>query len=221
MAIIAPIISILIGIAASHTSGLRKFSGKAKLVIISTFLASILAIIYTIVIAPDMKSIPGVPLASDRGRVNVALCWANSMLAGDNRFIYGSGHNKEFIMNRCTDRKVGNHWYAPPNTNSTAGHAHNVLAHIMGLHGLLGILSLIILGSVYFKGLFYFANREQIFGYLPFNYSPWSESIITMGIFMFICSMSTTFFVYNHTLQVIIGFGLGMPLARVGELEEK
>ena len=220
MAIIAPLISLLIGIAISHTSVLKRFSAKTKIAIVSSFLASILAITYTVVIAPDMKLIPGVPLASDRGRVNVALCWANSMLAGDNRFIYGSGHSKEFIMKRCTDRKVGNFWNAAPNTNSTAGHAHNVFAHIMGLHGLLGIISLAILGCVYFKGLIYFANQERIFDYLPLSYAPWSESIITMGLFMFICSMSTTFFVYNHTLQVIIGIGLGMPLARIKGLEE-
>ena len=211
MAIIAPIISILLGIAISHIGNMRRFHRRTKILFTSTFIASILGIILTIAISPEMKSTTEIPaMASDRGRVNIALCWANSMLSGDNRFIYGSGHNKEFIMQRCTDENVGMFWSEP---GRTRGHAHNVIAHIMGLHGLFGIFAITLLGSVYAKGLLYFIKEEKIFGYLPLTYAPWSEAIIIMGLFMIICGLSTTFFVYNHTLQVIIGLALGMPLA--------
>ena len=113
-------------------------------------------------------------------------------------------------MQRCTDEKVGIFWSKP---GRTRGHAHNVLAHMMGLHGLFGIFALTILSSVYVKGLIGYIKVEKIFNYLPLTVAPWSEAIITMGVFMLICSFSTTFFVYNHTLQVMIGLALGMPLA--------
>jgi len=210
MAIIAPIISIMLGIALSHTRKIRQLKVKTKIIFTSTIVASSLAIILTIVIFPVIKITPELPaLASDRGRVSIALCWANSMLSGDNRFIYGSGHDKEFIMRRCTDEKVGIYWSKP---GRTRGHAHNVLAHMMGLHGFFGIIALTLLASVYFKGLIYFIKEEKIFDYLPLTFAPWSEAIITMGFFMMICALSTSFFVYNHTLQVIIGLSLGMPL---------
>ena len=210
MAIIAPIISIILGIALSHTRKIRQLKVKTKIIFTSTIVASPLATILTIVIFPVIKITPELPaLASDRGRVSIALCWANSMLSGDNRFIYGSGHNKEFIMQRCTDEKVGIYWSEP---GRTRGHAHNVLAHMMGLHGFFGIIALTLLASVYFKGLIYFIREEKIFDYLPLTFAPWSEAIITMGFFMMICALSTSFFVYNHTLQVIIGLSLGMPL---------
>ena len=210
MAIIAPIISIILGIALSHTRKIRQLKVKTKIIFASTIVASSLAIILTIVIFPVIKITPELPaLASDRGRINIALCWANSMFSGDNRFIYGSGHDKEFIMRRCTDEKVGIYWSKP---GRTRGHAHNVLAHMMGLHGFFGIIALTLLASVYFKGLIYFIREEKIFDYLPLTFAPWSEAIITMGFFMMICALSTSFFVYNHTLQVIIGLSLGMPL---------
>ena len=219
MAVIAPVISILIGIITCHLGALRRFSLKAKFAIISTFTALILSIIFAVVINPDMGSTSGVRFASDRGRINVAWCWANSMLAGDNRFLYGTGHNKEFIMKRCTDAKVGNFWVLEP--ESKAGHAHNVLAHMMGLHGLFGIISLVILACIYLKGLIYFAKAEKIFTHLPLNTAPWFEAITSTGIFMIICSTSTTFFIYNHTLQVIIGLALGMPLAKHEQIDNK
>ena len=122
-------------------------------------------------------------------------------------------------MKRCTDANVGNFWVLEP--ESKAGHAHNVLAHMMGLHGLFGIISLFILACIYFKGLIYFGKVEKIFTYLPLNTAPWFEAITTMGIFMIICSMSTTFFIYNHTLQVIIGLALGMPLAKHEQIDNK
>ena len=211
MAIIAPILSIILGVALSHTGKIRKLQTKTKIIFASTFMASILSIVLAVAISPVIKTTPDLPaLASDKGRVNIALCWANSMLSGNNRFIYGSGHNKEFIMQRCTDEKVGIFWSKP---GRTRGHAHNVLAHMMGLHGLFGIFALTILSSVYVKGLIGYIKVEKIFNYLPLTVAPWSEAIITMGVFIMICSFSTTFFVYNHTLQVMIGLALGMPLA--------
>jgi hypothetical protein len=141
------------------------------------------------------------------------MCWAGSIFAGNNRFLYGTGHDKTFIMERCTDEKVGNYWQAVP--GNTTGHAHNVFAHIMGLHGVFGIIAMGLLATIYVKGVLYFAKTEEIFASLPISYAPWSEAIISMGVFMLVCSMSTTFYIYNHTLQVLIGLALGMPLIKL------
>ncbi len=72
-----------------------------------------------------------------------------------------------------------------------------------------------LLATIYVKGVLYFAKTEEIFASLPIGYAPWSEAIISMGVFMLVCSMSTTFFIYNHTLQVLIGLALGMPLIKL------
>ena len=218
MAIIAPVISAMLGIALSHTGTIKRLKAKTKIIVASALMSTILAIILAVAISPVIKTTSELPsMASDKGRINIALCWANSMLSGNNRFIYGSGHDKEFIMQKCTDENVGIFWSEP---GRTRGHAHNVLAHMMGLHGLFGIIALTLLASVYFKGLLFFARNEKIFDYLPLTFAPWSEAIITMGLFMIICSASTTFFVYNHTLQVIIGLALGMPLANREQLKQ-
>jgi hypothetical protein len=213
MAIIAPILGITIGFGICHLGTLAKISAKIRLIILAIFTASLVVVIFKVVIAPDLQTGTGVALDSDRGRINIALCWAGSMLAGDNRFIYGSGHDRTFIMERCTDETVGNYWQVVP--GSTTGHAHNVVAHIMGLHGLFGLIALGLLAIIYAKGAIYFARTEKIFTPLVLTYAPWSEAIISMGIFMAVCSMSTTFFIYNHTLQVLIGLALGMPLLKL------
>jgi len=213
MAIIAPILGIAIGFGICHLAPLTRVSSRIRLAILSSFIAALLAIVFTVVIAPDLRPGTGVPLDSDRGRINIALCWAGSMFSGDNRFLYGTGHDKKFIMERCTDEKVGNYWQVVP--GSTTGHAHNVFAHIMGLHGVFGIIAMGLLATIYAKGVLYFAKTEEIFASLPIGYAPWSEAIISMGMFMVVCSMSTTFFIYNHTLQVLIGLALGMPLIKL------
>ena len=213
MAIIAPILGITIGFGICHLATLKRVSSKIRLAILSSFTAALLVIIFTVVIAPDLRPGSGVTLDSDRGRINIALCWAGSIFAGNNRFLYGTGHDKTFIMERCTDEKVGNYWQAKPGNNT--GHAHNVFAHIIGLHGVLGIIAMGLLATIYIKGVLYFAKTEEIFASLPIGYAPWSEAIISMGVFMLVCSMSTTFFIYNHTLQVLIGLALGMPLIKL------
>jgi len=213
MAIIAPILGTAIGFGLCHIGTLAKISNKIKLTIVSIFASTLLITVFNVVIAPDLQTATGVALDSDRGRINIALCWAGTMLAGDNRFIYGTGHDRTFIMERCTDESVGNYWQAVP--GSTTGHAHNVVAHMMGLHGFLGIIALGLLATVYIKGALYFAKSEKIFAPIPLGSAPWSEAIISMAIFMGVCSLSTTFYIYNHTLQIMIGLALGMPLLRV------
>lgn len=209
IALLAPLAAIILSYIISHFKRLKIINSSLKYIPLVVTFTGFAIYIYAIVIAPDI----GQSLNSDRGRINVAACWLNSVFSGNNSFILGSGYDRSSIMRICTDANVGNTW-----ANSSAGHAHNVFAHFIALHGMTGLISLCILALIYFtylnrciKNEIHLLEKANIKKSL-IAYS-WSEATTTMAIIMTLSAMTTTFYIYNHTLQILIGLALGMPIA--------
>ena len=215
IALVAPLIAIFTSYIISHFKRLETINRSLNNIPLIITLAGLAASSYAIVIAPSINP-DGLSFTSDRARINVALCWLRSIFSGNNSFLLGSGYDRSNIMNLCTDAKVGNFWIT--DSSSTAGHAHNVFAHFMALHGITGLISLCILALTYFiylnrciKNEIKTSEKKPIKETLIF--CSWSEVTITMAIFMALNAMTTTFYIYNHTLQILIGLALGMPIA--------
>lgn len=219
LACISPLLAIALAYILSHSKSLRDINRSLKNIPLILTSAGLAITSYSMVIAPDLIH-DSLSLLSDRGRINVALCWLRSIFYGNNHFLLGSGYDRSTIMSLCTDMKVGNFWVfdATGDPSTSAGHAHNVFAHFLALHGMTGLLSLSVLAFVYFTYLLSCIKNERCIlekaneTRLLRSYS-WSEATVTLTIFMALCSMATTFYIYNHTLQILIGIAIGMPVA--------
>ena len=219
IACISPLLAITLAYIVSHGKRLYNINRSLKNIPLILTSAGLAISSYSIVIAPDLIH-DSLSLLSDRGRINVALCWLRSIFYGNNHFLLGSGYDRSSIMKLCTDQKVGNFWVfdATGDPSTSAGHAHNVFAHFIALHGMTGLLSLSVLAFIYFTYLYAcIKNERDIFkktnGTILLRSCSWSEATITLAIFMALCSMATTFYIYNHILQILIGIALGMPVA--------
>lgn len=204
MAAIAPLIGAVGGWGIRHAPTLLKGTNKFKLAaLVTAILITPIAAIWIFVFQPDLD----VGMSGDSVRLRISSCWIRSIFSGNNRFLYGTGHDREAIMKMCSDEKIGNIW---ANTPGSAGHAHNTFAHIIGLHGLFGFLALTILAIVIVRGIFAHCRQPQE-APNPIQGS-WGETCIGINLTLLICALSTTIYIYNHLNQLLIGLMLSCAL---------
>lgn len=135
-------IAALVAIAASwlilHGRGLLKSSGRGKFIWLLGIILIPLRTIWTFAILPDID----VGFSGDNTRIRLIRCCAESIFTGKNGVLYGTGHHKQQMMELCSDTKIGNIWANPP---ESSGHSHNTYAHLTGLHGLQGVVAILII----------------------------------------------------------------------------
>ena len=87
----------------------------------------------------------------------------------------------------------------------TIGHAHNTFAQIAGQHGILGIISLLILVLLVVIGLR--TQLANVRGVLPLGPEgmTWAEAALGINLALAFTSFTTTIFIYSHLNQVLIG----------------
>ncbi len=199
MAAISPPIGALGGWAITHRHSLLRMKQPYKNIAFLFFLISPLAIIWHFAIRKDWSH----GLSGDNTRLQLIRCWMNAIFTGHNRFLYGFGHQKQKIMEICSDAKIGNLSAHAP---GSAGHAHNTYAHLVGLHGMLGLTFIILIGILAISNI---RKLQQNIGPINIDCCPWAECCTGLFITLFINSICTTIHAYNHAIQILIGLILG------------
>ena len=100
----------------------------------------VLVIAYLVkLILPSTSGIPGLKTGSDAGRIFIAQCYSGLPFTGHNRLIYGLGfHRQRDFCQQLFDGKPFDH-------------AHNIYLQTWANVGLLGLVSIFILGFLLWK----------------------------------------------------------------------
>ena len=210
MAAITPLIAVFASWVILHGSPLLKSKSKAKLPLMVAAVLIPLGTIWTFVILPDID----VGFSGDNTRMRLIRCWAGSLFSGQSSLLYGTGHNRSKIMELCSDANIGNIWAGVP---GASGHAHNTYAQLMALHGLFGIVAILILVLVISRGMIEQCRTsiagettETVHGWTNFS---WGEACLGFNLTVLIGSLLTTIHIYNHVNQLLIGLLLSASLA--------
>ena len=204
MAAISPLIGAIGSWGITHRHSLFKIRKSYRTLVISAILISPFVIIWQFVLSKDWSH----GFAGDSTRLKIIRCWMNAIFTGHNRFLYGFGHQKEKIMELCTDKLIGNMSAHAP---GSPGHAHNTYAHIIGLHGIFGLVFIGIIGYLAFKSIKHYQSNTKL---ISISECPWGECCTGLFITLFIDSICTTIHVYNHSIQLLIGLFFGAIVAR-------
>ena len=209
MAAITPLIAILASWLILHARPLLQSKAQAKLPLIIGAGLIPLGIIWKFVILPDLN----VGFSSDIHRMKLIRCWAGSLFSGQSSLLYGTGHDRSKIMELCSDANIGN-WAS---AQGASGHAHNTYAQLMALHGLFGIVAILILVLLISRGMIHQCriatiddNSDRTPKWASFS---WGEACLCFNLTVLIGSLPTTIHIYNHVNQLLIGLLLSASLA--------
>lgn len=216
MATITPLVAVIASWLIIHGRTLLESTARTKLPLIAAISMIPLSTIWAFGILPDLD----VGLSGDITRIRLIRCWAESIFSGSNRFLYGTGYNREKIMELCSDIKIGNISAHAP---GSSGHAHNTYAHLTALHGLLGITAIIILAIIISRGMLqhiqleYKLSGSQHHLPIPLRSFSWGDACLAINLTILFMSLSTTVHIYNHVNQLVIGLLLSASLAPTSE----
>ena len=212
MAAITPLVAVSASWLIHHAPPLLKSKSKAKLPLMVAAVLIPLGTVWTFVILPDID----VGFSGDNTRMRLIRCWAGSLFSGQSSILYGTGHNRSKIMELCSDANIGNIW-ADISVSGASGHAHNTYAQLAALHGLFGIVAILILALVISRGMVHQFRismtgnpRETAQGWSTFS---WGEACLGFNLTVLIGSLLTTIHIYSHVNQFLIGLLLSASLA--------
>ena len=210
MAAITPLFAVLASWLILHARPLLKSKTKAKLPLMIAAGLIPLGTIWTFVILPDLD----VGFSGDITRMRLIRCWAGSLFSGQSSLLYGTGHDRSKIMELCSDANIGNIWAG---VQGASGHAHNTYAQLIALHGLFGIVAILILVLLISRGMIHQCrmattgdNPDTTPEWASFS---WGEACLGFNLTVLIGSLATTIHIYNHVNQLLIGLLLSASLA--------
>ena len=210
MAAIAPLTAVIACWLILHGHSLLTSKARMSKPLLIAAVLIPLGTIWTFVILPDID----VGFSGDNTRMRLIRCWAGSLFSGESSLLYGTGHSREKIMALCSDKNIGN---IAAHLPGAAGHAHNAYVHLTALHGLFGVVAILLLVLVSSHGMLHHlrlaqASNSKDTKRSSINFS-WGEACLGFNLTILICSLTTTIHIYNHVNQLLIGLLLSASLA--------
>ena len=199
LAAVTPFAGLLLSWLISEGGRHKKLKLPAKFAAVCLFLAVPLVGIWNIVIAPDLAD----GMESDALRLQIWKCSiSNSLLAGNNRIAYGNGFDSTAMQDACGQ------WQA-----------HSSYVHFLSNHGVLGLISLLVILLIVFKGIrAHFNHRLE-----PRSlwHSSWGEVALGCTITVMLNGMTTTNYLGGYLNPLVIGLMLSASLAPLTASEFK
>ena len=192
LAAVSPFAGLLLSwLISEGWPSIRKLKLPAKSAAVCLFLAVPLVAIWNVVIAPDLAD----GMESDALRFQIWKCSiSNSLLAGNNRIAYGNGFDSRAMQDACGQ------WQA-----------HSSYVHFVSHHGVLGLISLLVILLIIFKGIrAHFNHRLE-----PRSLwnSSWGEVALGCTVTVMLNGITTTNYLGGYLNPLVIGLMLSTGLA--------
>ena len=147
--------------------------------------------IWNLAISPDLAR----GMAADNERLQIWKCSiSNSLLAGNNRIAYGNGFDWTSIREAC------GHWQA-----------HSSYIHFLSMHGLLGLISLLVIALIILKGIRTHLHHRSFPRSLW--HSSWGEVSLGCIFIVMLTGTTTTTYLGGYLNPLLIGLMLSTALA--------
>lgn len=192
MAATAPLLALFFAwLVSEGWSRAKALPGRLQAPAISAFILLPTSIFWYFAIWPDISA--GMP--SDHARLKIWWCHLhNSVFAGNNKIVYGSGYDWQEIRNICGNFS-----------------SHNSYIQLFSMHGLLGLIGLGVILILVSQGLCnHLAHRDSPRGLLSCS---WAEAALGCTFVVLITAISSSTHLGGYLNPLLIGLMLSMSLA--------
>ena len=191
-AAVAPVFALFLAWFFSEGwSALKKLRLPIKSAVLLFFTAVPLSIIWNVIIAPDLAD----GMESDALRLQIWKCSIkNSVLAGNNRIAYGNGFDSSSMQDACGQ------WQA-----------HSSYVHFLSHHGLLGLISLLVVLVIVLKGIRAHLNHRT--DSRSIWHSSWGEVSLGSALIILLTGIATSSYLGGYLNPLLIGLTLSVSLA--------
>ena len=196
----APLLAATISFAY-HSKGYKFIRNKIPKKLIKTA-----AIVTTglIIWSTAIRSELAVGMDSDITRLGIWKCWIdNSIFAGNGKIIHGIGYNLEGIVSACKNQS-----------------ADGSLVQILGQHGIIGLLSLILMLVIAARSIAEKRNRYCINAQNSHTNLIAAEAGAGMAFTVLLCNLVTPAYMGSFTGAALTGLALSAAIASGIEIDE-
>ena len=200
LAAVAPLLALFFAwIFSEGLLAAKDFGRQTNLALLCAFTSIPIITVWALAIAPDIAG----GMSSDNARLQIWKCTIkNSILAGNNRIAYGNGFDWTSIRDACGQ------WQA-----------HSSYIHFLSMHGLLGLISLLVISLIVFKGI-----REHLHNRaLPRSlwHSSWGEVALGSSFIVMLTGLTSTSYLGGYLNPFLIGLMLSTGLAPLPGAQSK